>query len=100
MLNLPAGLRQGFTQRREVRKGRKEGPNEGHLLPLRPSRTLPLCVKPSGAAGAQYSPRKFKLYHYRRRMGIAQQDEASVGLSRAEAHGSHRERRMTFLRLG
>jgi hypothetical protein len=49
----------GFTQRRKVRKGRKEGQNEGPLYALRAWRTLRLCVKPCREPAG-----KFKPYHY------------------------------------
>jgi hypothetical protein len=60
-LNLSAGLWQGFTQGRKVRK---EGQSEAALFPLRSLRTLRLGVKPSGAAAWYHSFREFKLYHY------------------------------------
>jgi len=49
----------GFTQRRKVLKGPKEGQNEGPLYALRAWRTLRLCVKP-----CREPVGKFKPYHY------------------------------------
>jgi hypothetical protein len=63
-LNFSAGLWQGFTQGRKVRKARKEGQSETALFPLRSLRPLRLGVKPSGAAAWYHSFREFKLYHY------------------------------------
>jgi hypothetical protein len=57
--NTSSAAPDGFTQRRKVRKGRKEGQNEGPLYALRAWRTLRLCVKPCRQPAGIFKP-----YHY------------------------------------